>query len=316
MVTELTKEQLAMLPVIRDEFIARGLSTKQYAEVTPELRAKFDLLYKYGGLEPARDIYLVDSPLAVANKYKELTGEDTFDTSDFMYGSQDAGWISYYETFRRYVPEVKGLEQLAGLESLVGEVSYFAPYETCIIASRNPLEIHMLEGRLHKIDGPAIRYADGFSCYSLFGVAVDEDIIELVKAKDAKGILKLKNVEQRLVAMRAVGAEALLKQLDGRTIDKYEHWFAEGTLRAPFKEAILTGMGFTKEQAAEPEYVLYEVYLDGSSERILQMRNTSEPKVHFEWVAPDCNTVEQAMRMRMPLCVMEDGSFKWPGAKA
>lgn len=316
MVTELTQEQIAALPMMRDEFIARGLSTKQYAEVTPELRAKFEKLYECGGLKAPNDIFLVDSPLAVINKYKELTGESAFNFDDFAYGSLDAGWVSYYETFRRHAPAVKGLEVIAGLEGLVGEVSYYAPFEECVIASRNPVEICMVDGRLHNTTGPAWRYADGFCGFSLFGVEVSEEIIERVKAKDAAGILRINNVEQRLVALRAVGAKAALEALEAVEVDSYEHWYREGTLRADLKETVLTGMGFTKEEAEKPEYTLYAVKVEGTPRRILAMRNPSEPKFHYEWVTAGCDTVEEAMRVRMPAAVQPDGSFKWPGVKA
>ncbi len=314
MITELNEKQTEGLAIVRDEFIARGTSTKQLADAY-SLVPKFANVYAAAGLEAPKEVILVDSPIAIIDYAKKNYGV-TVSVSDMCYGSQDAGWLSLYEYFRRYAPEVTGLDDIEGLISLTGEISFYAPFDTVVIASRNPTTCRLESGVLHSTEGPAVEYADGFACYSLFGTQVTKEILEMVQNKDAKGILAIQNTEQRLVAMRAAGAGALLESLESSVLDTYEHWYGPGTLREGLKGITLQAVGFTPEETKEPEYTLYSVMLDGESERILKMRNPSEPKWHYEWVQPDCNTVEAAMRFRMPAAVRKDGTFRWPGAKA
>jgi hypothetical protein len=93
--------------------------------------------------------------------------------------------------------------------------------------------------------------------------------------------LKLTNVEQRLVGVKYVGPERLIKHLNGKVLD-------------------------TKGD----EYVLHSFNLENTECVMLEMQNPSEPKRHYEFVPPEVTTVNQALAWRLGW-----DSFKEPVAK-
>lgn len=293
MITKLTAEQEAAMEPLKNEFLALGLSTADAPDAA-ELAKLFAKVYECGGLKPPTEVILVDSPVAIIETYEQLAkANGTSGTklsaseviSNLAYGSLDAGWLSYYNFFRRHVPEVTGLEIVDGLTGLLGRVSMWLGLDNLVIVSRNPVEIRMENERLHRTDGPAVRYADGkCDCYSLYGTAVEESTIELLKKGDIKGVLKIKNADVRVVAMKALGAEAVLKGLGGKSID-------------------------TKGA----EYELYEVSIEGRPNKLLRMQNPSEPKMHYEFVPPEVTTVTQALAWRIGWNL--DATFAEPRAK-
>jgi hypothetical protein len=275
MVEALTEAQKAMFPVIVKEFTERELSTYQidtdpnYQERLNKLFAK---VYERGGYKPPETVLLMDSPLAIRRKYKELSGDSS--TPLMGYGSHDAGWLATYEFYRRYVPEVKGTEIIDGLVDLVGLVSFYIPCEFACLVSKNPTKISVVEGVLHNAEGPAWEYADGFCGYYLYGTRITKEILDAVQAKDAKKIMGIVNVEQRLVAIKAAGVENLLKELKAKKIDN----------------------------SPDGEYELFTVDLlgDGQIDKLLKMKNPSEDKFHYEFVAPEVTNVTDAMAWRFP----------------
>jgi hypothetical protein len=284
-VTALTENQSAQLAAIRDEFLARGLSTAQ--DITEdEVEKLFAAVYKAGGLKaPKYGVQIVDSPLAIQARYTELTGDDTNQVGNFLYGSLSAGWLSFYETFIRLTPEVDGLDVVKPLIALVGRVSYYLPLEHMVIVSRNPVRISMENGLLHEASGRmAVEYADGFGCYSLFGTPVSEQTIGAVVRQDANAIMAIANVEERLVAMKTVGPGAMLRQLEAKQL----------------------------EVSPNGEYTLFEVTIEGEKNKLLKMKNPSEPKDHYEFVPPEVKKITEALAWRIG---WEAGGFIAPVAK-
>ena len=111
---------------------------------------------------------------------------------------------------------------------------------------------------------------------------------EKLFAADAspKDILNITNVEQRAELIKLHGAEKFVERiaqaLDSKTIDGYT---TTADLRVvPHKF----------------EYTLYTVSIYPDMPRkALRMSNPSVPGDHpFEWVHPDCNTVEEALEWR------------------
>lgn len=270
-VEKLTPEQESKFAEIVAEFKALGTSTSQ-EHSTVEIKEAFDLLYTCAKLPPPKEIVLVDSPVAVQLEFHKRAGtKDTLTCETMGYGSQDAGWLAFYEYFRRYVPEVKLDADISGLVSLLGKVSFYIATEEVVFASKNPTELHFLNDRLHNASGPSWKYADGFCGYSLFGTAVTEGIVSAVRSGDANSILAITNAEQRLVAMKAAGPELMLAALGGKVISE---------------------MG-------DGEYTLFEVTIEGEKHRLLKMRNPSEPKDHYEFVPPEVQTVAKALAWRI-----------------
>ena len=178
---------------------------------------------------------------------------------------------------------VADCEKIRPLVDLCGKCSFYLPYKDVVFISSNPSSLNMINGRLHSTAGPSWTYADGFCGFSLDGVAVTEDCLKIINgALPPEEALKIGNVEQRLVTIKYVGPERLLQHLNSKPVD-----------------------------AKGKEYVLHSLTLEGTTCKMLEMQNPSEPKKHYEFVPPEIETVNQALAWRIGWT-----NFKEPVAKA
>jgi len=165
--------------------------------------------------------------------------------------------IKEFAKFRSFISHIKNLH-------------LFIPFNGMVFHSDRPLEIHLDDDkRIHNQLGSGLLYRDSYSLYAFDGIIVDKKILDNCKdKKSANKILSLKNVEQRLVAIKYFGVENMLKKLKSKSRDKFK------------------------------EYELLSVEIEGSRENLLKMRNPSEPKTHYEFVPPEINTCQEAMAWR------------------
>jgi len=112
-----------------------------------------------------------------------------------------------------------------------------------------------------------MKFKDGYEFYALHNIRIEKEMLNY----NAKEIMAVENVEQRLVLIKNFGVENMLKELDSKIIDTFK------------------------------EYVLHSVLIEGNKEKLLQMQNPSEPKVHYEFVPPEIETCQQAMAWRFGL---------------
>ena len=141
----------------------------------------------------------------------------------------------------------------------------------CIISDR-PIKLTVDDqNRPHAMEGAFCEWSDGNKLYSIHGVRMPMWVCETPAEKlDPEKIMSLTNVEQRLMAIQKIGAGRMLKHLKGRVI-------SEGTL----DESGLI-------------YRLHEVTIEGEKNKLFEMKNPSEPKVHYEFVLPECETIQEA----------------------
>jgi len=99
-------------------------------------------------------------------------------------------------------------------------------------------KIRHLNSRLHSETQPAIEW-DNEKYYFLWGVKLDKDLWEKIvnKKLSFKEIMSLKNIEQRMVALKMMDAEKLLKDSKAKLLDKSEKgnelYLVEGVFRQP-----------------------------------------------------------------------------------
>jgi hypothetical protein len=282
MIKSLTEKQTNAMPEYANRYIKLGLST---SPLTPEVKELlineiFPGIYADAGLEAPKKVLFFDSPLAMLEAAAKDRGTLPKDEmSNLCYGSQDAGWISFYKFFQEECGV--DLKSNFNISRLCGLCSFWLPYDTAIYVSQNLSAIHMDNGLLHNLSGPSWSYADGTCGYSLYGIPVTEEIVTSMlpdKENGGKRIMQITNTEQRLVAIRAYGVENMLEQLSAKVID--------------------TKKGTIKDGDSRAEYVLYRIKIEGNDEKLLEMANPSEPKRHYEWVDPNCNSVNQALAWR------------------
>ena len=104
-------------------------------------------------------------------------------------------------------------------------VNYIWPNRDFVMVCARPVHIDRDErGRLHSTERKAIMYPDGWGLYQLNGVAFEKKLWEKVVKKQLsfKEILNLKNIEQRMAALKVFGTETLLKEANAELLDKSE----------------------------------------------------------------------------------------------
>lgn len=221
-ITELTAEQKAAMPEYRDKWIQIGLSCDR---VNFEM-AKIDLVkaYECANLPAPKEIVFARGPQEAIRLAKKkdpkLTSADVLNTT--MFGSQEAGWLSFYNFFEEQCDvEFPVLEGLMRLAHSSGWITVFDEW-ACI--HDKPLFIKFDDqNRLHCENGPAIEYGDGTVVYAWHGVGVpDSWIADKENALTADIALTWANVEQRRAACEILGWAKILDKLNATVVDEDE----------------------------------------------------------------------------------------------
>jgi hypothetical protein len=236
-ITSLTPEQEALLPVYRDRFIAKGLATGPCARPAVEAACKLayeqaDMKYP-GDFEPrataepnetnfdGRRIFWFADPVQGREKAKELDP-----TSDWRcaYGSHEASWLAFH-AYMGEVLNVKGPEKLTGLQGMLG-CGWWWAYDEAVILTELPSEIHLDDrGRLHRVDGPAIRYPDRddgtfFGVWVIHGVTVDKSLLENPITVDVIKAQNNSEVRRELINLYPGGNDGFLADMGAQLINE------------------------------------------------------------------------------------------------
>jgi len=211
-IENLTPEQEELLSVYRDKWIKIGLQTGPSDAHLAEEGIR--TAYQAAGLPPPKAIKWVDSPLAghleALNYCKNPTP---------IYGQQGAFWCSYYDYFKE-VLGLAGLDKIQGMLQVAQQCSWWWAFDTLVIVSRRADELHLDEqGRLHREDGMAIRYPDGWGIYSWHGVRVNEQIIMNPETLTVNQIRVEPNIEVRRVMIERYGVGNYLKDAETTIVD-------------------------------------------------------------------------------------------------
>lgn len=220
MITSLTPEQEAMLPVYADKWIKIGLNTEPVN--FEEAKKAVCLAYTKAGLVEPTQFYTAKSPIDAIRVIQELdpTMEAKQIYQDMIFGNCDAHWLAYYQYFRDEVG-IEDCHQLDGLIELANHCGWLSVYEDVVVFQDRPEYIKFDDqDRLHSEVGPAIRYRDGFSVYSWHGVTIPGEWIENKNyALTPKIALTWENIEQRRAACEILGWSRILRELNATVID-------------------------------------------------------------------------------------------------
>lgn len=303
-IDKLTPEQEALIPIYRDKWIKIGLST----EPTNRKRAEsvIPAYYAAGKLKAPKYIVWAKSPMETTYLYSVFTSSSFFpsiseaqfekaiadDTvvelckqiapnqkltfnSNYIGGNLWAGWQAFYDFFKSAVG-VEGLDIIQPTLDLSQDVGWIMPWEELVILTEKPTSLYRNNrGQLHSEDGKAIEWSDGFGIYVLNGVDMPAEL--MVKGKSgitAADVMKLKNVEQRLQAMKYVGIQNFYKSVPMLVVD--------------------SGM----DHGAPAR--LIELTIEARPMRFLEMTNPSTGELHVEGVPNELKTVSEAFQFRIP----------------
>ena len=103
-------------------------------------------------------------------------------------------------------------------------LGYRVEFENTLYLVPTPLVLIDEQNRFHSDTKPAIRWKGGKEIYYLYGVNFDKKLwTKIVNNKlSAVEILKLENIEQRYIALKYLGAERLLTELNAELIEQSE----------------------------------------------------------------------------------------------
>jgi hypothetical protein len=157
----------------------------------------------------------VDSALTEALLQRR---ESRYDPADRWYAAQSPSWIAHYDGLRRAVGVVFTPEQTHQLDlwaAAVRSCGWWWPREGVCVVSERPVALHTEPGddigevRLHRADGPAIRYTDGWDAHAWHGRRVPAWVIT---DPSVERIAREPNVEIRRCAIERLGWPAYIEQ--------------------------------------------------------------------------------------------------------
>lgn len=237
-IESLTDEQSKKFDLVVKEWFKIGTCTDEYDRELCR-RLMIDLYGICGEPAPKVFIYL-DSPMAANYLLNIIVNIGEWDIEDkskmtfealrkgaissgkslqcfnlnACYGQFDASWLCVYDFIVQEFP-VKNADALKKLMILSKEVNWFFPTEEFVIFVNRPIEIHWdREERLHSLEGPAVKYRDGWGVYSVHGVRCPERIVMQPQTITVQEIDNERNAELRRIMLDQYTIERYL--IDGK----------------------------------------------------------------------------------------------------
>ncbi len=126
----------------------------------------------------------------------------------YGFGQFEAPWLSFYDVMKELGVDTSKLD---GLEELCRVAGWSVLFWDFAFVSDRPALIHRDDrGRLHREDGPAVAYPDGFKIYAVHGVRLPEDVIETPASITVERIERETNAEVRRVMIERYGLSKYL----------------------------------------------------------------------------------------------------------
>ena len=236
MITKLTPEQQARFPEWVDRWTRIGLSTERADRPRAEQAVK--RLYEFAGLKPQKVLWItspmagaIAAPLAanfiaalkpgkgnvsavgsaVGSAVRSAVGSAVRSAVWWHYwwgGQFWAAWPAYITFFR----DVLGVSipAIDAYADLVESAGYVWLNQDFAIVSERPTELHRNDrGQLHRADGPALLYPDGWALWMINGVNVGEQLVMMPETQSLQHISDERNAEvKRIRIERFAGRDA------------------------------------------------------------------------------------------------------------
>lgn len=269
MIKKLTDEQKASLKECVREWRETALCTESADKESAEgcIRELYSIIQR-----PEPEFIWRDSPLGCMKVINSLASTNNFVFTNFL-GNTDISWIAKLQFCAKLgIKYERGKQDLINLwVKIAKSCHWFWPGDTVCLISDRPEQINIKDHSLHKDEGVALKYRDGFSAWALNGVLVSKEVAE-TPAREMNSVILLeeKNAEARREIVRKIGIEKICKDLRAKTIDK----------------------------DGEYELLLLDLH-DGRQRPYLKMLNPSVPGIyHVEGVAPHIKKVKEAIEWR------------------
>jgi uncharacterized protein DUF6745 len=219
--TSLTVLQKERLKSIKEEYVTRFLSFQEINKnVCTELIGFVYSLIK----KPMPKIYKVSNPLAgqiLANKLKGTTKK--FYSFGTFLTIRWASFYAYYDTFVELgiITKDKFPKYFKLREFMNSGIFMTIEFEKAIILIERPVFIKRLNGRMHCVDGPAIKWRDSYCQYYINGRKMPKHIFENPITKE--DFFKEENEEVRAGMYEIIEAKkegSMLELLGAHEVDR------------------------------------------------------------------------------------------------
>jgi len=166
----------------------------------------------------------------IRRRMSEMGGETAGEllrgaTLDAVLGQHDAAWLCVFDPVcgvRAGVAEVPRAA-LGGLAAVARAAGWWWPFERIALVCERPSEAHRDDaGRLHRADGPAMSFPDGFALHAWHGMPVPSGFGAAMASLDAGRIRAEENAELRRVMLEHYGFERYLKESNASAMHRDE----------------------------------------------------------------------------------------------
>jgi hypothetical protein len=227
-IKELTPEQEARQPEFVERWVEIGLSTEPLDRQKVEEAVK--LAYACAELPPPATIEYVASPIAMAKKICQLKGQEATPKNldaalqDVHWNNHNVGYLAFYDYAREVLGLAEDTKTMAGLWECARSFGWWAPYENVAVIQEKPRVIRLdNRGRLHRHDGKAVEYSDGWGLYAWHGTIIplkQAKIIDNPQEITLQDVDHEKNAEIRRVMIERRGAEWYVRESKAEVLDR------------------------------------------------------------------------------------------------
>ncbi|WP_370146217.1 DUF6745 domain-containing protein [Streptacidiphilus sp. EB129] len=128
-------------------------------------------------------------------------------------GQHDAAWLA----------ALGDAPELAGQVQVAAAAGWWWPYDEVVLMAERPTALHQDEaGRLHRADGPALGFADGFALHAWRGMPVPHDFSQCLADLTVTDIRVEGNAELRRVMLEFYGYDRYLAESDAQPVHRDE----------------------------------------------------------------------------------------------
>lgn len=217
-IDKLTPEQEQELVQWREEWLAVGLATGPVDRAAAqEAMRRAYIAQKY---PPPKQYFWVDSPNAGCELAAKLTGEPASkQLYKAGYGQHDVFWLAFWAFVQKLGAE--GDADPWPLLDLARNCGWYWTLDEAAILTERPVELFRdAQNRLHRTDGLAIRYPDGWGVACVNGTRIPTEWVTVPGALNGKVALTHDNAEQRLAAATILGWDKILSEVKAKIVQR------------------------------------------------------------------------------------------------
>jgi hypothetical protein len=210
--TTLTPEQIVLREEIRQKYIK--IQTERFSD--ERINNIVGFVWTHLGYEKPK-VIVCDSPF-------DCLVRSSVDYPDIEFQSYWNIWLTSYAATYEFAVAIGHKFPEDNYAEFV-EWAKCCPYvlfgDDVVYVSRRPSELHIDESdRLHREDGPAILYADGWSIYAMNGVHLNKQIVMHPETQTVEDIRGETNEEVKRIRIGRYGWEKYLNLINATLVDE------------------------------------------------------------------------------------------------